>query len=70
MIAFFQTGFLSMVPHLCRALVAPLVGLVSHVMFHTPYQMPIYILTFIPTNTTITITTRCMTSSQRQELDI
>ena len=42
MIAFFQTGFLSMVPHLCRALVAPLVGLVGHVMFHTPYQMPIY----------------------------
>ena len=36
MIAFFQTGFLSMVPHLCRALVAPLVGLVSHIMFHTP----------------------------------
>ena len=70
MIAFFQTGFLSMVPHLCRALVAPLVGLVGHVMLHTPYQMPIYFNIHTHQHHIITITTRCMTSSQRQELVI
>ena len=38
----------------------------SHNGYH-PYHI---LITFIPTNTTITITTRFMTSSQRQELVI